>query len=118
MITTLRGCGLECEVARRVPRYQFVADVELADVQVGIRLVARTKTLGRFGCGIDTSLQIAKGTSIRIKLYHRGAEVKALGRVVYSGSSVGMGIEFTNVDRENERILELWIEELVSTPAR
>ena len=107
---------MEYEIARRVPRYQFEADVEVNGLGVGIRFVARAKTLGRFGCGVATSLRIPKDTSLSIKLYHRGAEVKALAKVVYSGPEVGMGVAFTNVDRENERILELWIDELVNMP--
>jgi len=109
-------CGVEYEIARRTPRYQFDADVEVIGPGVGIRFVARAKTLGRFGCGVATSLRIPKDTNVSIKLYHRGAEVKALAKVVYSGPEVGMGVEFTNVDRENERILELWIDELVKIP--
>lgn len=110
------GCAMEYAIARRTPRYQFVADVELNALSMVIRFVARTNTLGRFGCGIDTSLSIPRGTKIKVKLFHRGAEIKAFAQVVYSGLDCGMGIEFTSVGREDERILESWIEELENMP--
>jgi hypothetical protein len=102
------------EVSPWIPHYQLVVDVEVSDLRAGVQFVARTKTLSRIGCGIDTSFPIAKGANVRIKMYHQGAEIKAVARVVYSGPESGLGIVFTNIDRGNERILELWINELVN----
>jgi hypothetical protein len=107
---------MEYEIDRRTPRYSFIVDVELTDVMLQTQVKARTKTLSPIGCGVDTSKLFAKGTIVRIKLSHRGAEVSALGRVVYARSGLGMGVTFTNVDRENERILEWWIAEYLTVP--
>jgi hypothetical protein len=106
-----RRSPVEYEVARRTPRYSFVVDVEVTDVRSEMQIKARTKMLGLFGCGVDTSRPFAKGTRVRIKLSHQGAEVKALASVVYASSELGMGIVFIRVDREDERILEWWIAE-------
>ena len=57
-----------------------------------------------------------KGMIVRIELSHQGAEVRALGRVVYSNFDLGMGVAFTTVEREGERILERWIVEYLSVP--
>jgi len=107
---------VEHETARRTPRYPFVVDVEVSDLLVGIKIVARTKTLSRCGCGIESALPIAMGTNVSVRLYHQGGEIVALARVLYSGPKSGMGIVFTNVDARNERILELWIAEQVDQP--
>ena len=103
---------------RRVPRYSLVADVEVTDTDRRLQMKARTKTVGLFGCGIATSNPFSQGTSVRIRLSHRGAEVKAVGIVAYVRPDLDMGIAFTDVDRESERILSLWIEELMRLPAR
>ncbi len=104
---------MEYEVARQTPRYSFVVDVEVTDVRLGIQIRGRTKTLSLFGCGVDTS-KFAKGTTVTIKLSHRGTEVKALAKVVYSSSDLGMGVAFTSVEPEDEMILEGWIADLMS----
>jgi hypothetical protein len=107
---------VEYELARRTPRYSLVIDVELTDVQSGIQIKARTKQLSLFGCGVDALRLFPKGTNVRIRLFHSGADVNALARVVYANPELGMGMAFTKVDRENERILDWWITELTSIP--
>jgi hypothetical protein len=109
-----RRCLVEYEQARRTPRYSFVVDIEMTDVQSEIRIRARTKMLSLFGCGVDTMKLFPKGTSVRIKLSHQGTDVKALAKVVYSQTELGMGLAFTSVEREDELILERWVAELVS----
>jgi hypothetical protein len=47
---------------------------------------------------------------------HRGAEVKAFARVVYASADLGMGLAFTDIDGEDEYILEWWLAEFVSIP--
>ncbi len=109
---------VEYESARRVPRYPFVANVAITDVDRKVHMYARTNTVGLFGCGIATSNPFAQGTSVRIRLSHRGAEVKAVGIVAYVRPNLDMGIAFTEIDRECDRILGLWIEELMRLPAQ
>ena len=107
---------VEYEFVRRIPRYSLVVDIEMIDIRLEIQIRARTKLLSLFGCGVDTVKLFPKGTSVRTKLSHRGAEVRALARAVYSSSALGMGIAFTSVEREDERILECWIAECLSIP--
>lgn len=105
---------MEYESVRRTLRYFLVVDIEVTDTNLEIQIRARTKTLSLCGCGADTSTVFPKGTSVRVKLSHRGAEVTVLGRVVYSGSELGMGVAFTSLGGEDARILECWMEESVS----
>jgi PilZ domain len=109
---------VESGVARRTLRYSFAVDVEMTDVVLEIHLTARTKMLSLFGCSVESSKLFPKGTTVRIKLSHRGMEVRALAKVVYSGSDLGMGVAFTSIEREDERILEGWIAELATIPIR
>jgi hypothetical protein len=74
--------------------------------------------LSTFGCGVDTLKLFPQGTSVRIELFHQGAKVRAFARIIYSSSDLGMGVAFTSVDREDERILESWIAEFASNPMR
>ncbi len=107
---------MEYEYHRRTPRYSFVVDIELTDVQSGIQIRERTKDLSQCGCAVDTLKPFPKGTHVRIKLSHEGADVAALARVAYARPELGMGVVFTSVEPEDERILEGWIAELMSIP--
>ena len=107
---------VEYDVARRVPRYAFVVDATITDIQHGIDIKARTSTLGLFGCGIATSKPLIQGTGVRVRMSYRSAEVKAIGIVAYVRQNLDMGIAFTDIDKESERILALWIRELIRNP--
>jgi len=109
---------VEYESVRRTPRYSLIVDIEIIDIKLEIQITARTKMLSLYGCGVDALKLFPKGTRVRIKLSHRGAEVIALARIVYSNSDLGMGIAFTSVEQEDERILEWWIVEFLSIPIR
>jgi hypothetical protein len=104
------------EYDRRTPRYSLVACIEMTDPLSEIQVRARTKMLSMSGCGVESSMLFTKGTIVRIKLSHHDAEVRAVGRVVYSNFDLGMGIAFTAVEREGERILQCWIAECLSAP--
>jgi hypothetical protein len=99
---------------RLAPRHSFVADIEMTDVQSGVQIRGRVKDLSLLGCGVNTSKPFPKGTRVRIKLSHGGADVAALAKVAYARPELGMGVVFTSVEPEGERILGAWIEELMS----
>ena len=101
---------------RVAQRYSFVVDIDGTDLQLGTQIRERTKDLSLFGCRVNTLMRFRKGTSVRIKLSHGGADVAALARVVYGRTELGMGVVFTSVEPEDERILEGWIAELISIP--
>ena len=107
---------VESELVRRTPRYSLVIDIEMTHEQSGIKIRARTKMLSLFGCGVDTVKVLPQGTTVWIKLSQRGMEAKALARVVYSSATLGMGVVFTNIEQEDERILQSWISEYLSIP--
>jgi hypothetical protein len=104
------------EHARSSPRYSFVVDIELTDIESRTQIHERTKDLSLFGCGVETSKPFPQGTAVSIKLSHEDATVAGFARVVYASPQLGMGLVFTRVDPEHQRILEEWIAELMSIP--
>lgn len=103
---------MEYEYSRRVHRHPIIADIEVTDVQSGMQTRVHTKDLTLFGCSVVALNLFPKGTSVKIKLIHKGQELTALGKVVYARPDIGMGIAFTTVDPKHERIIEGWIAEL------
>jgi PilZ domain len=107
---------VEFESVRRTPRYSLIVDIEITDIQLEIQITVRTKMLSMSGCGVETVTLLPKGAGVRVKLSHQGAEVNALARIVYSSLGLGMGVAFTSVEQEDERILECWIADFLSVP--
>jgi hypothetical protein len=109
---------VEYEIAKWSPHYSLAVDIEITDVQSAIQIRARTTMLSLVGCIVDTLRVFPKGISVSVKLSYRGAEVRALGRVIYARSDLGMGLAFTSIGSGDERILDWWMTELVSIPIR
>jgi hypothetical protein len=105
---------VEYESTRRTPRHSLVVDIEVTDVQSKIQIRGQTRELSLSGCGMEALRLFPKGTSVRITMSHKGTEVKAFARVVYASADLGMGFAFTNIDGEDEYILEWWFAELQS----
>jgi len=107
---------MKYQEARLAPRYSCAFDIEVTDLRSETQITEQTKDLSLFGCGVITSKPFPKGTRVRIKLSHGGADMAALARVVYARPDFGMGVAFTSIEPEDERILEGWIAELMSNP--
>jgi PilZ domain-containing protein len=95
----------------RARRYLFVAPIELTDTQSEIKVQGRTSNLSMFGCRVETHNPFPAGAKVRVKITHRSTNFVALGRVAYTTSS-GMGIAFTQIEPNDQPILEKWVEGL------
>ena len=96
----------------RAPRLPFVAPIELTDVSSETQMRERTSNLSLFGCRVNTLKPLPTGTKVRIRIEHEGANLVALGKVVYSLPHSGMGVVFTKIEPNSQVILEKWITEL------
>jgi hypothetical protein len=68
-----KGPAVERGFVRRTPRYCFVVDVEMTDIQSGTQIRGRTKQLSLLGCGLDALKLFPKGTNVKIELSHQSA---------------------------------------------
>ena len=105
---------MEHKDARRGPRQSFEVDVEITNVESGVRITERTKDLSRSGCSVSTSEPFASGTSVRLNLTYAREKITVSGRVIYGSPNLGMGIAFTAIEPEDQRVLERWISEPAS----
>ena len=95
----------------RARRYSFHASIELTDLASETQTKAQTSDLSLFGCRVDTVKPLPAGTKVRIKISHRSESFEALGKVVYSRQNEGMGIHFTNIEPNDQLVLDKWIAE-------
>jgi hypothetical protein len=107
---------VEINNIRLVPRYSFIDDIELTDLGSGILIKGQTKDLSLFGCSVVSSSLFSTGTDVMINISHEGANVKAFAKVISSSQDCGMGIEFIDIESDDERILDGWIADLLTPP--
>lgn len=98
---------------RRAPRPPLVAAVEAIESQGASHLRARISDLSLVGCYLETIDPLPAGTEIRLNINHSDADFSALGIVAHSKPNVGMAIRFTDVQLDQNAILERLLVELV-----
>jgi PilZ domain len=96
-------------MTRRSARYSFNATAEVRDLGSRNEQVVITRDLSACGCFIKTVAPLPKGTRIRVRIEHNGADFTAVGRVTDNVSATGMGVEFVEVEEKDRAIIEKWL---------
>ena len=97
---------------RRAPRYQFIADAEVTEIEPDTKLRAKTGDLSIGGCYLDMLNPSPDGTQVRVTIIRESTTFTALGRVVFVFPNMGMGVEFTSVEASQMRVLHEWLSEV------
>lgn len=97
---------------RSVPRFDFIASVEINDPASGVRLDGRISEISRKGCYIDALNTLPTGTSIQLRISRdRGTFITA-GKVIYAQEPMGMGIAFEETAPDQMKVLDTWLAEV------
>lgn len=96
----------------RATRYPFVASIEMVDLQSDMRVQGRVTDLSLYGCGANASKSLPVGTHLRIRISSKGSGFSGFGKVIYATSGGDTGIVFTQVEPNDQMILEKWVGEL------
>ncbi len=94
---------------RGATRYNFGAIAEVIDMGESNELVSVTRNLSLSGCFVKTTTPFPRGTRVRVRITHSGADFTALGNVTANVTATGMGIVFTEIDENDRAILERWL---------
>ena len=98
------------KLRRRTQRRQpFIASALIFEPKSETLLRARTADLGLEGCFIDTLNPFAPGTAAKVRIQKDGASFEARVKVVYSLTSMGMGLLFQAVAPEQLWVLHEWL---------
>jgi len=98
---------------RRAPRYPLIASVDVIEAQTDTHLRARISGLSLTGCYLDTTNFLPMSTEVRLHISHNDANFTALGVVASCQPNIGMGVRFTDVQLDQQEILEKWLAALV-----
>src|ERR1700676_4897478 len=77
----------------RAMRASLVAEAILI-LHSGARVRACTTDLSIAGCYVKASIQLQRGTAVRVQLMYRSKTFSAIGQVVRSSRDKGTGIKF------------------------
>ena len=94
---------------RRSDRYAFAAAAEVKELGSRHEYVAITRDLSAGGCFVKTNSPLPKGSRLRVRIEHDGAEFSAVGLVTGNVSAIGMGIEFVEVEAKHQEVLRKWL---------
>jgi len=101
---------------RSQPRQAITASALVFEPQSETLLRARTADLGPDGCFIDTLNPFARGTTVKVRIDKSGASFEAWANVVYSLTSMGMGLAFYPVAPEQLWVLHEWLGDAGAVP--
>jgi hypothetical protein len=99
---------------RTVPRYEFIATVELVEPVSDMRLTGRVSEISRKGCYVDVLNTLPSGTKIRISITRDLGAFTTPAKVIYVQEGMGMGIAFVDPPADQLKILDAWLSELAS----
>lgn len=101
---------------RSVPRYPFVANVEIYEPLGRIRLEGQTSEISANGCYVDVLNPLEKNTVVQLRILREGQTFQTWGRVAYVQPNLGMGVAFFDTLEEQRRIIAEWLVELSLQP--
>jgi PilZ domain len=103
---------------RRVPRFPFVADVEIIEIGSGTRLRAHTSELSLYGCYIETINALPNGTKVLVRISTISDLLEAPATVVHSQPTFGIGLAFHDVKPHYLPTLRKWLHEAMRRALR
>jgi len=102
---------------RRNPRYPFMADVEIIDLESATTITARTSDFSRGGCYVDMLNPLPEDTLVRLRVTKSQQTFETQAKVVYSSVGMGMGLMFGALDMTQRVVLERWLTQLCGAHA-
>jgi PilZ domain len=94
---------------RGATRYNFGAIAEVVDLDGRGEVVSLTRDLSFSGVFVKTTTPLPTGTRVRMRITHSGEDFKGIGEVSGNVTATGMGIVFTEIEPNDQAILEKWL---------
>jgi len=99
---------------RTVPRYSFIAHVEVIEPASDTHIAGRVSEISRKGCYIDVTITLPPGTLIQLKVLRDQGTFSTKGKIIYAQDCMGMGVAFLDVADNELQTLDRWLAELAA----
>lgn len=97
---------------REVPRFTFIAHVDLTEPTTDTRISGRISELSRKGCFVDVLNTLPVGTPLRLVISRDLGTFETPARIIYVQEGMGMGVAFVSPAAEQLKILDSWLSEM------
>jgi PilZ domain len=101
---------------RRATRHPIVASVEVRERRTNVMVRARTSDLSTVGCYVDTLNPLPASTDVELRISYNDEIVTIRGAVAYAKANMGMGIEFVEMQVNQLKVLQKWLDEIKRSP--
>jgi hypothetical protein len=99
---------------REVPRYTFIAHIELLEPRTDMRIKARISEISRKGCYVDVLVTLPVGTLLNMRISCDQGAFESQSQVVYVQEGMGMGVKFVAPAEDQLKILDAWLADFSS----
>jgi PilZ domain len=97
---------------RAVPRFAFVASLEIDEPLSNTRISGRVTEISQKGCRAELADALPVNSFIQLRIKRDGDVFETWARVIYDRQGVGMGFLFVRTGAEQSAVLETWLVEL------
>ena len=99
---------------REVPRFTFIAHIELREPRTDMRITGRISEISRKGCYVDVLVTLPVGTGLHMRISCDQGSFETKSKVVYVQEGMGMGVTFVDPPADQLKILDEWLTQLSS----
>jgi hypothetical protein len=97
-------------------RYPFAVDAVALDLDTFMQTTGVTSDLSMTGAFVCTNRPLSPRARVRVTLERKGEKVSALGLVRTVKTKVGMGVQFVELERNDQELLGRWVDQLRRVP--
>ncbi len=108
------GSGPPPQERRTVPRYMFIAVVEIIEPANDVHMTGRVSEISRKGCYIDILNPLPTGTLINLRVSCDRGTFATPGKIIYVQEAMGMGVSYMNTLPEQLKVLDTWLADMHS----
>ncbi|MGH9745987.1 MAG: PilZ domain-containing protein [Candidatus Acidiferrales bacterium] len=95
-----------------MPRYSFIAQVQLVEPTSDTKIDGRVSEISSKGCYIDVPITLPAGTLITLKILRDQGTFATNGKIIYVQEGMGMGVAFLEIADDQLKILDSWLAEI------
>jgi hypothetical protein len=97
---------------REVPRFGFIATVDLREPTTDTRFSGRISEISRKGCYVDVLNTLPVGTVLEVRISRDCGVFESQGKIIYVQPGMGMGVAFLDLSAAHLAILDSWLAEI------
>jgi PilZ domain len=97
---------------RAVPRFAFIAPLEIDEPITGTHMSGRVTEISQKGCRAEVANPLPVNSIIQLRISSHECVFETWARVIYDRQGVGMGLFFIQTAVDQSKLLEAWLAEL------